>query len=165
MKEEKIVNGKLPSLSAVLCLALATGAHAQTPPREDPAKYPSRLIRMTVGFTAGGSEQTCRQVQSIQTMLKGLSTYTIPNVDVLASVTVQSLPGPGILATYNAPNAVVARIARDLDVELHEPAMRDVLARQGLDPAGGAPERFATLVRAEITRWKRVVATAGIQPE
>ena len=43
--------------------------------------------------------------------------------------------------------------------------MRDVLARQGLDPAGGAPERFTTLVRAEITRWKRVVATAGIQPE
>lgn len=49
------MNGKRPSLSVVLCLALATGAHAQTPPREDPAKYPSRLIRMTVGFTAGGA--------------------------------------------------------------------------------------------------------------
>jgi len=71
----------------------------------------------------------------------------------------------GAFAPAGTPNAVVARIARDLDLELHQPAMRDVLARQGLDPAGGAPERFTTLVRAEITRWKRVVATAGIQPE
>ena len=55
MKEERIVNGKLPSSSIVLCLALVSAAHAQTPSREDPAKYPSRLIRITVGFTAGGA--------------------------------------------------------------------------------------------------------------
>jgi tripartite-type tricarboxylate transporter receptor subunit TctC len=40
-------------------LALAdTCVHAQTPPRDasgDAAKYPSRLVRMTVGFTAGGA--------------------------------------------------------------------------------------------------------------
>ena len=40
--------------AVAVCLALAAGGlHAQTP--ADAAKYPSRLIRMTVGFTAGGA--------------------------------------------------------------------------------------------------------------
>lgn len=49
------MNGIFPSFIIVACAAWACSAHAQTPPREDPAKYPSRLIRMTVGFTAGGA--------------------------------------------------------------------------------------------------------------
>ena len=39
------------------------------------------------------------------------------------------------------------------------------LAKQGLDAAGGPPERFGKLVAMEIPRWKRVAAAAGIKPE
>ena len=49
---------KLRSGAVAICLMLAAGgAYAQTPrdAAADTAKYPSRLVRMTVGFTAGGA--------------------------------------------------------------------------------------------------------------
>jgi len=33
-----------------------------------------------LGFTAGGSEQFCRQTQPLLTMVKALGSYTIPRV-------------------------------------------------------------------------------------
>jgi hypothetical protein len=50
----------------------------------------------------------CRVVTPFLTEFKFLGSYTIPRVDVQVSGTLQSLPGPQILANYNAPNAVVA---------------------------------------------------------
>jgi hypothetical protein len=58
-----------------------------------------------VGVTAS---TYCRQVGSWLTQAKFIGTYTIPRIDVLASATFQSLPGPAILANYTATNAVVA---------------------------------------------------------
>jgi tripartite-type tricarboxylate transporter receptor subunit TctC len=50
---------KIRSGAVAICLTLAAGGvNAQAPTREMPAdasKYPSRLVRMTVGFTAGGA--------------------------------------------------------------------------------------------------------------
>lgn len=53
-------------------------------------------------------QQFCRQTGAFLTQAKFLGSYTIPRVDVLVSGTLQSLPGPPILAAYNAPNSVVA---------------------------------------------------------
>ena len=52
--------------------------------------------------------QYCHQDSGFLTQAKFLGTYRIPKVDVQISGTLQSLPGPLILANYNAPNAVVA---------------------------------------------------------
>jgi hypothetical protein len=52
--------------------------------------------------------QFCHQQGKFLTQLKWLGSYTIPRIDVLVSGAFQSLPGPEILASYVAPNAVVA---------------------------------------------------------
>jgi hypothetical protein len=52
--------------------------------------------------------QFCHQESPFLTQVKLLGSYTVPKVDILASATFQSLPGPHILANYNAPNAVVS---------------------------------------------------------
>jgi hypothetical protein len=49
----------------------------------------------------------CRQQSKILTDLKGLGTYTVPKIDVQVAATVQSVPGPMIIANYVATNAVV----------------------------------------------------------
>lgn len=33
-----------------------------------------------------------------------------------------------------------------------------------LEPAGGAPERFADVLQREIAKWQQVVTVAGIKP-
>jgi hypothetical protein len=57
----------------------------------------------------------CHQQSAFLTQLKFLGSYTIPRVDVQVSATLQSLPGPHILANYNAPNALIRpSLGRDL---------------------------------------------------
>jgi tripartite-type tricarboxylate transporter receptor subunit TctC len=71
----------------------------------------------------------------------------------------------GVFAPAGTPAAIVAKINAELNAELKQAPIREVLARQGLDAAGGPPERFAELVKREIPRWKRVVSAARIKAE
>ena len=71
----------------------------------------------------------------------------------------------GVFAPAGTPSAIVARINGELNALLKIPEVREVLAKQGLDAAGGPPERFAERVRLEIPRWTRVVNAAGIKPD
>ena len=45
--------------------------------------------------------------------------------------------------------------------------MREQLARQGMNPVGGPPERLGNYIKEDLARWKRVVtenrAHAGIE--
>jgi hypothetical protein len=50
----------------------------------------------------------CHVATSFLTQVKFLGSYGLPRVDVQISGTFQSLPGPQILANFNAPNAIVA---------------------------------------------------------
>ena len=40
-----------------------------------------------------------------------------------------------------------------------------VFATQGVDPAHGTPRELSEYMRAETTRWSRVIRTAGIRLE
>jgi hypothetical protein len=61
-----------------------------------------------VGKLDNPSKLYCHVTPAFLTQAKFLGSYTIPRVDVQVSATFQSLPGPQILANYNAPNALVA---------------------------------------------------------
>jgi tripartite-type tricarboxylate transporter receptor subunit TctC len=69
----------------------------------------------------------------------------------------------GSLAPAATPAPIIARLNSDLNTLLQQPEIREQLARQGMNPAGGAPERFGGLVRSELARWSRVVAAAKIK--
>ena len=38
------------------------------------------------------------------------------------------------------------------------------MAGDGLEPAGGSPERFREVLKREIAKWQKVVKIAGIEP-
>jgi hypothetical protein len=41
--------------------------------------------------------------------------------------------------------------------------VREALAKIGVDPGGGSPEAFGTLVHGEIAHWSKVIKDAGIK--
>jgi len=71
----------------------------------------------------------------------------------------------GVFAPAGTPQAVVARVNTELNALLKRNEIRDLLAKQGMAPAGGTPERFGDLVKKELARWSRVVANAGIKAD
>jgi hypothetical protein len=54
------------------------------------------------------SDRFCQVETNFLTQVKLIGIYLVPRIDVQVSGTLQSVPGPQILANYNAPNAIVA---------------------------------------------------------
>jgi len=71
----------------------------------------------------------------------------------------------GLFAPAGTPALVVQKLNAELNALLAQPEVRELLARQGMIPAGGTPERFGDLVKRELARWSRVVAAAGIRAD
>src|SRR5712692_1419378 len=62
----------------------------------------------------------------------------------------------GVLAPAGTPDVIIANINSELNALLKDPGIRDFMARQGMSPAGGSPEKLATLLKEELVRWSRV---------
>jgi tripartite-type tricarboxylate transporter receptor subunit TctC len=70
-----------------------------------------------------------------------------------------------LFAPAGTPRAAIQKVNSELNDLLKESAIADSLARQGMTPAGGPPERLADLVKRELARWNRVVSAAGIKAD
>ena len=71
----------------------------------------------------------------------------------------------GAFAPAGTPAPVVGRVNADVNALLQQPDVRDILAKQGMVPRGGSPERFGDMVRKELVRWARVVSAAKIKAD
>jgi tripartite-type tricarboxylate transporter receptor subunit TctC len=71
----------------------------------------------------------------------------------------------GVFAPANTPFNIIHKLNGEIDLVLREPSIREALARQGMNPAGGPPQRLGELVAREIARWTRVVNEAGIKAD
>jgi tripartite-type tricarboxylate transporter receptor subunit TctC len=70
-----------------------------------------------------------------------------------------------IFAPAGTPAPIVTKLSAEIDSILKEPDVRALLARQGMTPIGGAPERLGNYVKEDLARWKRVVHETGLKPE
>jgi tripartite-type tricarboxylate transporter receptor subunit TctC len=71
----------------------------------------------------------------------------------------------GLFAPAGTPAEVVGVVNTAVNAQLGQPELRELLAKQGMLPAGGPPERLGGLVARELARWSRVVAAAGIKAD
>jgi tripartite-type tricarboxylate transporter receptor subunit TctC len=69
----------------------------------------------------------------------------------------------GILAPVRTPRAIVMKLHAATVKALATPAVRDTLARQGVESVGSTPEEFAKLIRDEWSKWEKVIKTAGLK--
>jgi tripartite-type tricarboxylate transporter receptor subunit TctC len=67
----------------------------------------------------------------------------------------------GLLAPAGTPKDMIARLNVEFNKALANPELRKKLGDEGADPAGGTPEQFAALIKAEIPRWGKVVKESG----
>ncbi|MGZ5140311.1 MAG: Bug family tripartite tricarboxylate transporter substrate binding protein [Burkholderiales bacterium] len=71
----------------------------------------------------------------------------------------------GVIGPAGMPQAIVARINREINAILNVPEMREQLSMQGADPRTLTPEQFGTTMASDLKKWAKVVAAAGIKPQ
>jgi tripartite-type tricarboxylate transporter receptor subunit TctC len=69
------------------------------------------------------------------------------------------------VAPARTPKEIIARLNREIVKALHAPEVKELLNKQGLEPAPGTPEELARFIKSEYDTWGRVVKEAGIKVE
>ena len=81
---------------------------------------------------------------------------TLPGFETLSW---QAILGPKAL-----PKTIADRWNTEINHVLQLPEIKDRLASDSMEVAGGAPERFLDLLKRDVAKWQKVVKTAGIKP-
>jgi tripartite-type tricarboxylate transporter receptor subunit TctC len=89
----------------------------------------------------------------------------LPDVPVLAD----TVPGYeasalfGVGAPKNTPKEVIAKLNKEINEILAEPAIKARLTDLGGEPLIGPPEAFGKMVVAETDKWKKVIEEAKVE--
>ena len=71
----------------------------------------------------------------------------------------------GIIGPKGLPAEIIRILNAAGNKALQDPELRKTMLEQGNEIAGGTPEQFAALIKAEAPRWGKVVQDAKIEPE
>ncbi len=71
----------------------------------------------------------------------------------------------GILAPAGTSPEIVVKLNAEIARVLAQPAVKERLVGQGLDPVGGTPEQFGAYLKTEISKWAVVVKASGARAE
>ena len=71
----------------------------------------------------------------------------------------------GVIGPAGMPQALVARLNREINAILQVPETRDQLSGQGAEPRTTTPEEFGATMASDVKKWQKVVAAAGIKPQ
>jgi tripartite-type tricarboxylate transporter receptor subunit TctC len=92
-------------------------------------------------------------------------------VPELPTIAESGLPGYavtawfGLLAPAATPADIVTRISAEIQKGFKTPQMHERFSAMGADPVGNSPEQFAAFLKAEMTKWAKLVKSAGIRGE
>jgi len=89
--------------------------------------------------------------------LPGIPTLKESGIDVEADAWM------GMIAPARTPQAVIAKIHREVVEAMGAAAIRDKLAAQLMEPIGNSPAEFRERIDAEIVRWAPVIKAADIK--
>ncbi len=88
----------------------------------------------------------------------------LPEVPTLAEAGLpnfEALAWNGVLVPAGTPHAIVTRLNRDINTVLKDPGVIEKLNGVGLEPVGGTPEAFRTLIRSESEKWAPIIERTG----
>lgn len=69
----------------------------------------------------------------------------------------------GVLAPAGTPKAIVTRLNTALNAGLATAELREQLRAQTADAAGGTPEAFAAIIKADYAKWGKVVRDINLK--
>jgi tripartite-type tricarboxylate transporter receptor subunit TctC len=103
-------------------------------------------------------------------LLRGLAVTSAKRVAALPDVPTMTEQGvdlsiqlwSGLLAPAGTPSAIVNKLSQEVQRIVRLPDVRERMAALSIEPEGGTPEQFASLIAAEIPLWTSVARANNI---
>jgi tripartite-type tricarboxylate transporter receptor subunit TctC len=89
----------------------------------------------------------------------------VPAVAELGFPGFEALIWFGIVGPAKLPPEIVTRVSGALTAALEDKSVQEAIRNLGYEPAPGTPEQFATVIRNDLEKWRRVVSEAKIKVE
>ena len=163
--------GSLGHLGGELFRAQTGAALTHVGYKSSPAIMTALLSNEIQAYFVATMSTAVPHVQSGKLRALGVSTKErialLPDVPPIAD----SVPGyevrgwNGILAPAATPRAIITRLNHEIVRIVRAPEFAERLVGDGAVPVGNAPEEFDAIIRADISKWAKVVKSAGIRAE
>jgi len=70
-----------------------------------------------------------------------------------------------VLVPAGVPQTVIARLSEASMKVLADRELKELLLAQGIEAAAGGVDEFSSYFPAELKKWAKVIAGAGIKPQ
>lgn len=89
----------------------------------------------------------------------------LPDVPTLkeAGIDVEADAWNGLIAPGGTPKSVAEKISKDVSEIIMQPAVREKLASQLMEPVGSSPDALRARMDGEIARWAPVIKAANVK--
>jgi tripartite-type tricarboxylate transporter receptor subunit TctC len=148
------------------------GLQAQAVSFRTTGEVVTALLRKDVAYAVDLAHAVRGQVASGELKLIAVTTGkrfpSLPNVPTMVE---SGIPGFEINGWYGmvypagVPNDVIAKTHKALSEVVSRDAVKKQLENIGAEASLSSPEAFGKLIAEEVTRWREVAKTAGLQPQ
>jgi tripartite-type tricarboxylate transporter receptor subunit TctC len=89
----------------------------------------------------------------------------LPDVPTLheAGIDVEADAWNGLIAPGGTPKVIAEKISKDVSEIIRQPAVREKLATQLMEPIGSSPDELRARMDGEIARWAPVIKAANVK--
>jgi tripartite-type tricarboxylate transporter receptor subunit TctC len=163
-----IGNGSLSHL-AMEAVALASGTQMVHVPYPSSPAAMTAIIRGDVQMGMLPAISVTPHADAGKVKILAVSTARrsayLPAIPTLkeAGIDVEADAWMGMIAPARTPEAIVAKIRREVVEALGTAAIREKLAAQLMEPIGNTPAEFRARIDGEIVRWAPVIKAANVK--
>ncbi len=163
-----IGNGSLSHL-AMEAIAIKAGAELVHVPYTSSPQAITAVIRNDAQITCLPAISVTPQAISGTVTILAVSTAKrspyLPDVPTLkeAGIDVEADAWNGLIAPGGTPKPVIDKISKTVADIIKQPAVREKLAAQLMEPVGSSPEELRARMDGEIARWAPVIKAANVK--
>ena len=163
-----IGNGSLSHL-AMEAIALKSGTKLVHIPYGSSPQAMTALLRGDVQMACLPAISVTPHVGSGNVKILAVSTAQrsslLPHIPTLkeAGIDVEADAWMGLIAPAKTPDAIVAKVHREMVEAITSRAIREKLATQLMEPIGNTPAQFRARIEADVARWAPVIRAANIK--
>jgi tripartite-type tricarboxylate transporter receptor subunit TctC len=163
-----IGNGSLSHL-AMEAIAIKAGARLVHVPYTSSPQAVTAVIRNDAQMACLPAIAVTPHAKSGAVRILAVSTARrspyLPDVPTLkeAGIDVEADAWNGLIAPGGTPKTLADRISKDVSAIITQPAVREKLASQLMEPVSSSPDALRSRMDAEIARWAPVIKAANVK--